>query len=105
MNTFTNSNLKFRTFAFCFLIFAFCLSVTGLAQSKSEQGTYAIRNARIVTVTDDEIAAPHRIGESSEQCDSEQHAAHHRHRPSWCSVVHFGTTILSPGCRRRLTAR
>ncbi|MBL8191389.1 MAG: hypothetical protein JNK38_25455, partial [Acidobacteria bacterium] len=51
MNTFTKSNLKFRTFAFGLLIFAFCLSVTGLAQSKSEQGTYAIRNARIVTVT------------------------------------------------------
>ncbi|MGH9799620.1 MAG: amidohydrolase family protein, partial [Blastocatellia bacterium] len=51
MNTFTKSKMKFRTFAFCFLIFAFCLSPLVQAQSKSEQGTYAIRNARIVTVT------------------------------------------------------
>ncbi len=51
MNTFTKSKLKFRTFVFCLLTFVFCLSTLALAQSKSEQGTYAIRNARIVTVT------------------------------------------------------
>lgn len=51
MNTFTNSKMKFRTFAFGLLTFAFCFSTLALAQSKSEQGTYAIRNARIVTVT------------------------------------------------------
>lgn len=54
MNLFINSKkMKLRTFAFCLLTFAFCLSTSSLAlaQSKSEQGTYAIRNARIVTVT------------------------------------------------------
>src|SRR5262245_38869298 len=52
MNLFTESNkMKFRMFAFCLLLFAFCLSTSAWAQSKSEQGTYAIRNAKIVTVT------------------------------------------------------
>lgn len=58
MKIFSNSKMKLRTFDFCLLTFAFCFSVStfclstsALAQSKSEQGTYAIRNARIVTVT------------------------------------------------------
>ncbi len=51
MKTRNQSIMKFRTFALCLLTLAFCLTVAALAQSKSEQGTYAIRNARIVTVT------------------------------------------------------
>ncbi|MBS1787042.1 MAG: amidohydrolase family protein [Acidobacteria bacterium] len=51
MNALNKSKMKFHTFAFCLLTFAFCLSASALAQSKSEQGTYAIRNAKIVTVT------------------------------------------------------
>ncbi len=52
MNPFPKPNkMKVRIFVFCLLISAFCLSTSALAQSKSEQGTYAIRNAKIVTVT------------------------------------------------------
>lgn len=49
MNAFNSSKMKNRILAFFLLPFAFCLTVW--AQSKTEQGTYAIRNAKIVTVT------------------------------------------------------
>jgi len=52
MKAFKNLKMKFHTFAFCLLPFAFCpLSSAAWAQSKSDPGVYAIRNARVVTVT------------------------------------------------------
>jgi imidazolonepropionase-like amidohydrolase len=52
MRAIKKSNMKFRTIAYCLLPFALCLLLTAaLAQSKPDPGVYAIRNAKVVTVS------------------------------------------------------